>query len=69
MFGMIFRFPVAWGGFDCISLNSSHRGNSNEYRQYTFSNIKDEIHSKLSKICKIILDLRQCVFFFSPREW
>ena len=37
----------------CVfSLESPHRGDSNEYTQYTFSNIKKENHLKLSQICR-----------------
>ena len=58
--GMIFRVSLARGCGVCFSLESPHRGDSAEYRQYNFS----KIHSKLSLICKITLDLRRCGFFF-----
>ena len=36
----------------CVfSLESPHRGDSNEYTQYTICNIKKENHPKSSKIC------------------
>ena len=36
----------------CVfSLESPHRGDSNEYTQYTIFNIKKENHPKLSLIC------------------
>ena len=36
----------------CVfSLELPHRGNSNEYTQYTIFNKKNENHPKLSKIC------------------
>ena len=36
----------------CVfSLESPHRGDSNEYTQYTISQYKKENHPKLSKIC------------------
>ena len=34
-----------------FSLESSQRGNSNEYTQYTISQYKKENNSKLSQIC------------------
>ena len=34
-----------------FSLESPHRGDSNEYTQYTIFNIKKENHPKLSQIC------------------
>ena len=34
-----------------FSLKSPHRGYSNEYKQYTILNIKQENHPKLSQIC------------------
>ena len=34
--GMIFRFSVARGCGVCFSLESPHRGDSAEYRQYNF---------------------------------
>ena len=34
-----------------FSLESPHRGDSNEYTQYTIFNINKEIHPKLSIIC------------------
>ena len=33
------------------SFESSQRGDSNEYTQYTISQCKKEIHPKLSQIC------------------
>ena len=49
--------------FDCpllkvycvFSLESPHRGNSNEYTQYTIFNIKKEQHPKLSQICSYVI--------------
>ena len=36
----------------CVfSLESPHRGDSNEYTQYTIFKIKKENHPKLSQIC------------------
>ena len=36
----------------CVfSLESPHRGDSNEYTQYTIFNVKKENHRKLSQIC------------------
>ena len=36
----------------CVfSLESPHRGDSNEYTQYTIFNIKKENHPKISQIC------------------
>ena len=34
-----------------LSLESPHRGDSSEYKQYTIFNIKKDNHPKLSKIC------------------
>ena len=34
-----------------FSLESPHRGDSNEYTQYTIFNNKKESHRKLSQIC------------------
>ena len=34
-----------------FSLESPHRGNSNEYTKYTIFNIKKENHPKLSQVC------------------
>ena len=34
--GMIFRFSLARGCGVCFSLESPHRGDSAEYRQYNF---------------------------------
>ena len=34
-----------------FSLESPHRGDSNEYTQYTIINIKKKNHPKLSQIC------------------
>ena len=34
-----------------FTLESPHRGDSNEYTQYTIFNIKKENHPKLSQIC------------------
>ena len=34
-----------------FSLESPHRGDSNEYTQYTIFNIKKENRAKLSQIC------------------
>ena len=34
-----------------FSLESPHRGDSNEYTQYTIFNIQKENHPKLSQIC------------------
>ena len=36
----------------CVfSLESPHRGNSNEYTQYTIFNINTKTHPKLSQVC------------------
>ena len=34
-----------------FSLESPHRGNSNEYTQYTIFNINTKTHPKLSQVC------------------
>ena len=34
-----------------FSLESPHRGDSNEYKQYTIFNMNKKKHPKLSKIC------------------
>ena len=34
-----------------FSLESPSRGDSNEYTQYTFFNMKEKKHPKLSQIC------------------
>ena len=34
-----------------FSLESPHQGDSNEYTQYTVSNINTENHPKLSQVC------------------
>ena len=34
-----------------LSLESPHRGDSNEYTQYTICNMKKVKHPKLSQIC------------------
>ena len=40
----------------CVfSLESPHRGDSNEYTQYTIFNIKKENHPKLSQICSYVI--------------
>ena len=44
-----------------FSLESPHRGDSNEYVQYTIFNIKKENHPKLSQICSY-------VFFFQRSQ-
>ena len=47
IFSIFFNLKVC-----CMfSLESSHRGNSNEYTQYTIFNIQKENHPKLSQIC------------------
>ena len=47
MFSIFFNMKVC-----CVfSLESPHRGDSNEYTQYTIFNIKKGNHPKLSKIC------------------
>ena len=35
-----------------FSLESPHRGDSNEYTQYTIFNMKIEHHPKLTQICR-----------------
>ena len=45
-----------------VSLESPHRGDSNEYTQYTIFNIKKENHPKLSKICIYV------IFFLWTKE-
>ena len=37
--------------YSVVSLESPHRGDSNEYTKYTKFNIKKENHTKLSQIC------------------
>ena len=47
IFSIFFNMKVC-----CVfSLESPHRGDSNEYTQYTIFNIKKINHPKLSKIC------------------
>ena len=43
-----------------FSIESPHRGDSNEYIQHTIINIKKENHPKLSQICSY--------GFFVPRD-
>ena len=48
IFSIFFNMKVC-----CVfSLESPHRGDSNEYTQYTIFNIKKENHPKLSQICR-----------------
>ena len=47
IFSILFNMKV----YCVFSLESPHRGDSNEYTQYTMFNIKKEYHSKLSQIC------------------
>ena len=47
IFSILFNMKVC-----CVfSLESPHRGDSNEYTQYTIFNIKTENNPKLSQIC------------------
>ena len=47
IFSIFFNIKVC-----CVfSLESPHRGDSNEYTQYTIFNIKKKIHQHLSQIC------------------
>ena len=47
IFSIFFNMKVC-----CVfSLESPHRGNSNEYTQYTIFNIKKENRPKFSQIC------------------
>ena len=47
IFSIFFNLKVC-----CVfSLESPHRGDSNEYTQYTIFNKKKENHPKLSQIC------------------
>ena len=40
----------------CVfSLESPHRGDSNEYTQYTIFNLERETHPKLSYICSYVI--------------
>ena len=47
IFSILFNMKV----YCVFSLESPHRGDSNEYTQYTIFNIKKENHPKLSQIC------------------
>ena len=47
IFSIFFNMKV----FCVFSLESPHRGDSNEYTQYTIFNIKMKIILKLSQIC------------------
>ena len=47
IFSILFNMKVCC----VISLESPHRGDSNEYTQYTIFNIKKENNPKLSQIC------------------
>ena len=47
IFSIFFNIKV----YCMFSLESPHRGDSNEYTQYTIFNIKKRNHPKLSKIC------------------
>ena len=47
VFSIFFHMKV----YCVFSLESPHRGDSNENTQYTIFNMKKEKHSKLSKIC------------------
>ena len=38
-----------------LSLESLHRGDSNEKTQYTIFNLQKENHPKLSEICRLVI--------------
>ena len=51
IFSIFFNMKVC-----CVfSLESPHRGDPNEHKQYTIFNIKKEIHPKLSLICSYVI--------------
>ena len=46
--GIFFSISFDMKVYCVFSLESPHRGDSNEYTQYTNFNMKNEIHPKLS---------------------
>ena len=56
----IFSIFINMKVFCVFSLESPHRGDSNEYTQYTIFNVENKITLKLSKICSYA--------FFVPRD-